>query len=79
MRAFLMVVLVLCLMVTINGCGVIHGAGNDLQGLGRFMSNTTQKSVDNSELRRISAGIEIQNRLITKGTSLATPEDPNSF
>ena len=73
MRDLLTTVLLLGLLLLflVPGCGTINGLGSDTENVGRWIREVSQKSVDNMELRRIRSGIDTQNRIINRGTSLA--------
>ncbi len=45
--------------------------GADIENAGRWMRETSQKHVDNMELRRIRSSVDTQNRLMLRGDQLA--------
>ena len=72
MKKKLLVGIVLAAILLSSGCsGTSNGFFADLEDVGRWGREVTQKSVDNMELRKIRSAIATQNRLMSRGDQMA--------
>ena len=64
------IVLVIAALL-LSGCGTMNGAGADVENIGRFVRESTQKGVDNMEYRRLRAAEETRIRLMSRGQQIS--------
>ena len=57
--------------VVLQGCGTVNGFGRDTENVGQWMQKSSQKHVDNMELKRWRSAVEEQNRLHKRSQQLS--------
>ena len=64
-------IVLLAVSTLLSACGTLNGAGADVENVGRFVREGTQKGVDNMEYRRLRAAEETRSRLMMRGQQIA--------